>query len=387
MNRGTNRGMNSENNPGTNGNERNRQRDTARSNQEENQENLKKLTNMKPFSWVCPRVCPWVCRTVCCKRCDSPFTAAPEPQNNRNAPNPSQNNETKSSDDVQSIENATIDTQLDVIFSQYSYLSIFAALESGNMDKAKALIPLYPECLITSRPSDGMTLLTSCACAGRTDACRLLLNQGVDVNQKAKGVKETRETTAIIMACFGGHFDVVQLLLSVNGIQVNQSKKNGTTPLFIACQRDCMKVVNALLAREEIQINQAMKDGATPLFVACQKDRVKVVNALLVRKEIQINQAMNNGATPLHVACQNDHVKVVNALLARKEIQINQANNNGATPLYIACQEDRMKVVKALLTNKEIDIDKPFEGWTPLKKAIQKGHTEIAALLQQHGTK
>ena len=45
-----------------------------------------------------------------------------------------------------------------------------------------------------------------------------------------------------------------------------------------------------------------------------------------------------------------------------------------------------MKVVKALLTNKEIDINKQFEGWTPLRKAIQKGHTEIAALLRQHGT-
>jgi ankyrin repeat protein len=80
-------------------------------------------------------------------------------------------------------------------------------------------------------------------------------------------------------------------------------------------------------------------------------------------------------------------VKVVNALLARKEIQINQAMNDGCTPLYIACQKGHVKVVKALLTNKEIEINKQFKGTTPLEKAIGKGYTEIAALLEQHGEK
>ena len=80
-------------------------------------------------------------------------------------------------------------------------------------------------------------------------------------------------------------------------------------------------------------------------------------------------------------------MKVVNALLARKEIQINQAEIDGATPLYMACHEGHVKVVKALLTNKEIDINKQFKGWTPLKIAIERGHTEIAALLKQHRTK
>ena len=80
-------------------------------------------------------------------------------------------------------------------------------------------------------------------------------------------------------------------------------------------------------------------------------------------------------------------MKVVNALLAREEIQINQTMHNGCTPLYIACQNGHVKVVKALLKKKDIDIDKQFNGTTPLKKAKKRGHTEIAALLRQHGTK
>jgi hypothetical protein len=109
MNRGTKRGTNSENDSGAIGNERNCQRDAAPSNQEEKQGNPKKLTNtMENFS--------------------CPSTATPESKDNRNAPNPSQNNESKSSNDVQPMEHATIDTQMGVIFSQHSYQSIFAAL-------------------------------------------------------------------------------------------------------------------------------------------------------------------------------------------------------------------------------------------------------------------
>jgi len=80
-------------------------------------------------------------------------------------------------------------------------------------------------------------------------------------------------------------------------------------------------------------------------------------------------------------------VKIVKALLKKKEIQINQAGKEECTPLYIACQEGRVKVVKALLTNKEIDINKEWEGKTPLACATEEDHTEIAALLQQHGAK
>ena len=131
-------------------------------------------------------------------------------------------------------------------------------------------------------------------------------------------------------------------------------------------------------------INQAEEDGATLLYRACQIGHVNAVNMLLTRKEIQINQAANDGATPLYIACWTGYVEVVNALLARKEIQINQATNNGVTPLYIACYYGHVKVAKVLLANKEIDINKAFVGQPPLTKALQQGHTEIVALLQQH---
>jgi ankyrin repeat protein len=264
---------------------------------------------------------------------------------------------------------------------------ISGALEAGEMEAAKKMIQdlillHLGWCLNTARASNGMTLLTFSAQIGHADVCKLLLDQGADVNQKAEGVERTEDATALIMACFGGHLEVVQLLLNVDGIQVNQSKKNGATPLLITCQEGFVNVVRLLLARKEIQINQADEDGWTPLFVACRKDCVKVVNALLARKEIQINQATNDGRTPLYIACWNEHVKIVNLLLARKEIQINQTRNDGATPLSIACWNDRVKIVNLLLARKEIHINQAMDGGkTPLYMACERGHVKIVSAL------
>ena len=59
------------------------------------------------------------------------------------------------------------------------------------------------------------------------------------------------------VCCVNGHLDVVNALLSTDGIEINQAEKDGATPLSIACGKGHLEVVNALLSTDGIEINQA----------------------------------------------------------------------------------------------------------------------------------
>ena len=69
-------------------------------------------------------------------------------------------------------------------------------------------------------------------------------------------------------------------------------------------------MVELLLSREGIQVNQADEDGYAPLIFAADKGHYKVVEMLLRKKDILVNQAGSRlvPLPPLHCspewACQ-----------------------------------------------------------------------------------
>ena len=73
--------------------------------------------------------------------------------------------------------------------------------------------------------------------------------------------------------------------------------------------------------------------------------------------------------------------------LAALGIDVNQANKDGWTPLYRASEEGHTEVVKALLVAPGIDVNQANkDGWTPLYRASRQGRTEVVkALLASPG--
>ena len=152
-------------------------------------------------------------------------------------------------------------------------------------------------------------------------------------------------------ACQDGRLDVVKLLLryrssgcqSMDGIDI-------ITPLNLACEKGHVDVVNALLSTDGIDINQSKSGGSTPLHIACLYGHLNVVNALLRIDGIDLNQSNVNRETPLYIACEEGYLDVVNALISMDGIDINQANISGMTPLAIAEEEENYEIVKLLKT-------------------------------------
>lgn len=85
------------------------------------------------------------------------------------------------------------------------------------------------------------TPLVAAAAANKSEAVRLLLERGADVNKKLK-----RGPTALMIASFHGDIEMVRLLLA-NGADVNADCL-GDTALSWAKQKGHPEVVNLLIA-------------------------------------------------------------------------------------------------------------------------------------------
>ena len=222
--------------------------------------------------------------------------------------------------------------------------------------------------------------LTEAAKYGHGEVVALLLSlDGVDVNDATSDIG----FTALYCACGKGRILVVELLLAHDSIDVNKARADyGATPLYAACYNGRTEAVNALLACDAIDVNKARThNGSTPLNTACRKGHTATVHALLTCDEIDVNKARtDSGSTPLWIACYYGHIEAVEALLACNTIDVNSARtDDGTTPLFTACSQGCTAVVKALLASGNVDVNTATTegGYTPLYIACYHGHTGI----------
>ena len=181
-------------------------------------------------------------------------------------------------------------------------------------------------------PARAMNGLNTAAAIGDAAAIRDIkgmLDEGRDVNEKDPSVDGA---TALIIASFTGHLNVVQLLLD-EGAEVDAKGNDGRAALFAAFQNGHLEVVQALLAKGA-DIDAQMNNGATALIVASQNGHLEVVQALLA-KGADVNVKMSDGRTALILASYAGHLKVVQALLT-KGADVNAKANNGWTALDAA---------------------------------------------------
>ena len=71
--------------------------------------------------------------------------------------------------------------------------------------------------------------------------------------------------------------------------------KHGQTALTLAAYEGHVEVVKALLAHSEIDVNAKIENGATALMLAAWEGREDVVNALLAHSKIDVNAEGNYG--------------------------------------------------------------------------------------------
>jgi len=194
-------------------------------------------------------------------------------------------------------------------------------------DAIKIRLLLSKGAKVDARSKLGRTpLLIAAAYDGATEAARLLIENGADVNARDKGGISVLE-----QAASSNHIELVRLLLA-KGATVNTADEGGFTPLMAAAgngdrNADLVKLLLAhgaavnLKSAESVEI---VKNGPialghlTALQIAAGQANYEAVEAL-VKAGADVNAKDVRNITPLVFAVATDHANpnIVKLLLAR----------------------------------------------------------------------
>lgn len=273
--------------------------------------------------------------------------------------------------------------------------------------------------------SDGWTGLRSASWGGHTEALRLLLDAGADVDGC-----DSEGRTALRAAAWGGHEEIVRILLQY-GASVNKADSNGRTPLIAAAYMGHQEAVEILLDHEA-QVNLADGDGRTALCVTalCVPTAAGVqgygeVVSLLLDRGADPGHRDHDGMTPLLLASYEGHEEIVELLLeAGADVDetagpddvpvaaavtpllaasamgrmgtvsrllfwgsaVDAIDSEGRTALCLAAAQGSVEVVRALLDRGLDENHKDDLGWTPLHAAACEGHKSVCAVLTEQGS-
>ena len=103
---------------------------------------------------------------------------------------------------------------------------------------------------------------------------------------------------------------------------------NGKTPLFYACCKSVgaieggqEDVVKLLLSQKGVDVNSVDESGSTPLSMAAWYGRDAIAISLLNHQDIQINVRNSLDQTPLMIALETGHSRISQVTLERYDVK------------------------------------------------------------------
>jgi ankyrin repeat protein len=230
-----------------------------------------------------------------------------------------------------------------------------------------------------AKDNEGMTALQVAANKGRK-GISVVFSEAVD-----RGRNE-----AVMRACRHGRVDVVQMLLSSSGVDVN-ARHIGATALIWASEKGEVEIVQELLKIAEVEVNLQDGGGSTALIRAIVFGFTEIVRLLLQRKDVDVNIKEGSGTTALMWACKKQKKEIVELLLARKDTDVNAIGGDGKTALLFAVEFARVfprrrdyddEIVKIVLGREDVDVEaKDKEGMGVLGLARVMGFKKAEELI------
>ena len=197
---------------------------------------------------------------------------------------------------------------------------------------------------IDLKGSEGLSPLIKAASKGHDHVCEYLLTQ-------QKPNIEARcdcQYTALILATFNNHIDVVKILLDHNA-------------------------------------NTKAKDfyGYHAAYYAALKGHFEILRILVEKDPDVIDLEGGSGRTPLITASKNCHVDVCRYLVTEKKADVNLQDEDGNTALCYAALENQIDIVDLLVNNGANNLKNKF-GKSPLDYARRQRYENVIKKLEDH---
>lgn len=159
-------------------------------------------------------------------------------------------------------------------------LAIFAAAIQGDVSALETLLA-GNRSLLTEQSSDGWTPLHLAAFFGKTDAARLLLNKGAEVNARSTN---SMANTPLHAAAAGRSTEVAKLLID-HGASVNARQHGGWTPLHAAAQNG------------DLELAKRLVDGGADIAARADNNQSALDLALTKAQQAMVDYLEANGAS------------------------------------------------------------------------------------------
>jgi ankyrin repeat protein len=220
---------------------------------------------------------------------------------------------------------------------------------------------------INSRDAEERTPLIRAARYDHQSMVRLLLEKKADVNsQDFEGV------TALSWASAQGLSNVVQQLLSCDGVRVDLLDQELRSPLVWSARKGKLQTMNLLLEYGKPAINRKDMKGRTALSFAAERGHFSIVQRLLAIDRIAADEPDDRRMTPLIYAARKGYSDIVKLLLDTGKVQVNARCKVGRSSLAWAARHGKLDTVKTFLDHEYfVDINsKDDDGQTPLMLAV-----------------
>src|ERR1700682_566877 len=207
--------------------------------------------------------------------------------------------------------------------------------------------------------------------AGDADGLRRILQQ----DPAASEARDSTGVSLLMHSLYRGRRDLVELIAS--------KKKAMDIDIFEAASLGRLDRLKQCFRDDASAINSRSKDGFTALHFACffgQPDAAR----LLIESGAAVDTVAANPTTvmPLHSAASARNLDAARVLLEHGA-PVNARQQAGWVPIHAAAQNGDRPMVELLLKHHADPTLANDEGKTSAMVAREKGHEEIAALLEK----
>jgi ankyrin repeat protein len=202
---------------------------------------------------------------------------------------------------------------------------------------------------------------------GDTDGLRRLLEEDPDT----AGMRDATGVSLLMHSLYHGQRDLAELIAGKKELDIFEAAALGKLERLKNCTGDAASA------------NSRSNDGFTALHFACFFGQPDAAN-LLIEKGASVDAVANNPTKlmPLHSAASARNLEGARLLLEHGA-PVNARQQGGWAPIHAAAQNGDRAMVELMLKHGADPKLSNDDEKTPAMVAREKGHAEIAALLEE----